>query len=79
MGPALESLVAALRPGGRLCIMTFHSMEDRIVKFKFREMKDLGKIITKKPIQASKEEVHENPRSRTAKLRIFEKATMDEQ
>lgn len=70
---ALEKLILALRPGGRLCVMTFHSMEDRIVKHRFKELKSLGTIITKKVIQASKEEVKENPRSRSSKLRIFER------
>lgn len=79
-----------LKPGGRLCIITFHSLEDRAVKNAYIDAqgkctcpKDLpycvcgvkseGKIINKKPIIATKEEQEENSRSKSAKLRIFEK------
>lgn len=65
----------ALRPRGRLAIISFHSLEDRIVKTLFREYagKELGTLITKKPIAPSDQEVSENPRSRSAKLRIIQK------
>ncbi|MEY4440622.1 MAG: hypothetical protein RLY49_248 [Candidatus Parcubacteria bacterium] len=64
-----------LASGGRIAIISFHSLEDRIVKQTFRELADrgVGKIITTKPIVPSEEELLENPRARSAKLRIFEK------
>jgi len=69
-----------LSPGGRMAVISFHSGEDRIVKHFFRslsrEMK-LGKILTKKPIVATLEEKKENPRARSAKLRGFEKASIN--
>ena len=86
----IRDCIEALKEGGRLCVITFHSLEDRAVKNVFIEAKGkcvcpndlpycvcgaktLGKIITKKPITATKEELEENPRSKSAKLRIFEK------
>ena len=86
----LLSLIDSLNPGGRFCIITFHSLEDRIVKNAFRKAQDpctcppnfpvcrcgavsKGRIITRKPIIPSEEEQEQNPRSRSAKLRIFEK------
>lgn len=67
--------IEALEAGGRMVIITFHSIEDRIVKHFFKEMqiKGKGKIITKKPITASYKETKQNPRSSCAKLRVFEK------
>ena len=82
--------IESLKPGGRLCIITFHSLEDRAVKNAMIDAKgkctcpsdlpycvcgakSLGKIINKKPIIASIEEQNENSRSKSAKLRIFEK------
>jgi len=82
--------VNCLNPGGRLCIITFHSLEDRAVKKAYKDLaetcvcsKDLpycvcnkkpeGKIITRKPILPTDKEMEKNPRSRSAKLRIFEK------
>jgi 16S rRNA (cytosine1402-N4)-methyltransferase len=64
-----------LSENGRMAIISFHSLEDRIVKNFYKEkMKEMGaKIITKKPIIASEEELRSNPRSRSAKLRIIEK------
>lgn len=64
-----------LNPKGRLAVISFHSLEDRVVKqfFKELEKQDLGEMITKKPIIPTKDEVLENPRSRSAKLRIIEK------
>jgi 16S rRNA (cytosine1402-N4)-methyltransferase len=69
---AFESLV----PGGRMCVISFHSLEDRIIKRYFKEKIDGGQAIqvTKKPIIPTESEVLENPRSRSAKLRIIEKA-----
>ena len=64
-----------LNPKGRLAVISFHSLEDRVVKqfFKGLDKDGKGKMVTKKPIVPSKEEVKENPRSRSAKLRIIEK------
>lgn len=64
-----------LKPGGRMAIITFHSLEDRVVKHYFRTLKDadLGELLTKKPIVPSTEELKTNPRSRSAKLRIIKK------
>lgn len=87
---ALEDMVDLLNPGGRLCIITFHSLEDRIVKNFFRKMenpctcppdfpvcvcgkKPKGKVITRKPILPGEEELEINSRSKSAKLRIFER------
>jgi 16S rRNA (cytosine1402-N4)-methyltransferase len=84
----LEQIPAVLNPGGRAAIITFHSLEDRLVKNFFRngsfidedenplsteKRKNDLKIITKKPIIATPEEVKRNPRSRSAKLRVAEK------
>ena len=86
----VKDCIDCLKPQGRLCIITFHSLEDRAVKNAYAEAKGkctcpsdlpycvcgaktLGKIITKKPIMATKEEQEENSRSKSAKLRIFEK------
>jgi 16S rRNA (cytosine1402-N4)-methyltransferase len=64
-----------LNSGGRMAVISFHSLEDRAVKqfFKEKEESGAGKRITKKPIMATDEEIAENPRSRSAKLRILEK------
>ena len=86
----VKNCIDCLKTGGRLCIITFHSLEDRAVKNAYIEAtgkctcpkdlpycvcgaKQLGKIITRKPIIASEEEQEENSRSKSAKLRIFEK------
>ncbi len=87
---SLEELIDLLKPQGRLCIITFHSLEDRIVKTAFRQAANpcicppgfpvcvcgkvsKGKVITGKPILPAENEMEENPRSKSAKLRIFEK------
>ncbi len=74
---ALTSLSEFLSPGGRLLVISFHSLEDRIVKQTFRELQDGGgyTLITKKPITPSEEELQANPRSRSSKLRIIEKTS----
>lgn len=86
----VKDCIDCLKPNGRLCIITFHSLEDRAVKNAYVEAigkctcpsdlpycvcgaKKLGKIINKKPITASEKEQKENTRSKSAKLRIFEK------
>jgi len=66
---ALDSFPSCLRPEGRVCVISFHSLEDRLVKIAFREDERL-KSLTKKPLVPSLEEMHSNPRARSAKLRI---------
>ncbi|MDR0287526.1 MAG: 16S rRNA (cytosine(1402)-N(4))-methyltransferase RsmH [Clostridiales bacterium] len=87
---AVDDAIEILEPGGRLCIISFHSLEDRIVKNKFKiaanpcecpasfpvcvcGKKARGKVITTKPITPKESELENNPRSRSAKLRVFEK------
>ena len=87
---SLDDMIDMLNPGGRLCIITFHSLEDRIVKSAFRKNENpctcpshfpvcvcgkisKGKVVTKKPILPSEEEMESNSRSKSAKLRIFER------
>lgn len=87
----LGDMLELLKPGGRLCIITFHSLEDRLVKMAFKNAENpctcpshfpvcvcgkapLGKMITKKPILPSREELEANSRSKSAKLRVFEKS-----
>ena len=91
---AIDDVAARLAVGGRLCIITFHSLEDRIVKEAFRKQENpcicppqfpvcvcgknpLVRVITRKPILPSKEELEENPRSRSAKLRVLEGVSQD--
>lgn len=86
----LNDMIELLNPEGRICIITFHSLEDRIVKSIFRNnenpctcppsfpicacgKKPKGKVITRKPIIPSDEEIEENKRSKSSKLRVFEK------
>ncbi len=85
---SINGMVDILKPGGRFCIITFHSLEDRIVKQAFRKAENpctcppdfpvcvcgnvsKGKVITKKPVIPSGQEMEQNPRSKSAKLRIF--------
>ena len=72
---ALLKITAMLAPRGRIAVISFHSLEDRIVKLFIKEQEKNGifKIVTKKPIVPTREEVLKNPRSRSAKLRIAEK------
>ncbi|MCB9809186.1 16S rRNA (cytosine(1402)-N(4))-methyltransferase RsmH [Candidatus Nomurabacteria bacterium] len=71
---SIPQLAQTLRPSGRLCIITFHSGEDRIIKHLFRHLAQTGNfsLIEKKGIIPSKEELEKNPRSRSARLRILE-------
>lgn len=72
---ALPKAVNLLQPGGRLVVISFHSMEDRIVKHAFKEFSAAGKgtIVTEKPVTPGEKEIAANPRARSAKLRVFEK------
>jgi 16S rRNA (cytosine1402-N4)-methyltransferase len=71
----LEAAPDVLKPGGRLVVISFHSLEDRIVKDALRHGFQTGvyRILTKKPVEAGEEEVDRNPRSRSAKLRAAER------
>ncbi len=71
----VDQAAAFLQPKARLCVITFHSLEDRIVKRKFRSMHEL-KVVTTKPVIASNDEIRQNPRSRSAKLRVAERLEM---
>ena len=64
----LDVITKILKPGGRVCIITFHSLEDRLVKWKFKD-NPLLHVLTKKPVRPGNEEIKLNPRSRSAKLR----------
>ena len=71
----LKAAPRVLKPGGRMVIISFHSLEDRIVKDAFREGAKQGhyKLLTKKPVTAGQEEIDRNPRSRSAKMRAAER------
>lgn len=69
----LPRLLSGLRPGGRIAVLTFHSLEDRIVKNILRGATELGRPVNKKVIQPSREEEVRNPRARSAKLRVYER------
>ena len=87
---SIDTMIDLLNPDGRLSIITFHSLEDRIVKNQFRDnenpcicppnlpvcvcgKKSKGKVITRKPIIPADEEIEENKRSKSSKLRVFER------
>jgi 16S rRNA (cytosine1402-N4)-methyltransferase len=75
---ALETAAGLLRPGGRICVIAFHSLEDRVVKRLFRRLAAPGaasglRILTPRPITPGAAEVASNPRSRSAKLRAAER------
>ena len=91
LNEGLDAIFDCLAPGGRLCVITFHSLEDRLVKNKFRRWAQRctcppeqpictcggvakAKLITRKPIEADAAELEANRRSRSAKLRVLEKA-----
>ena len=76
----LVKVLPVLQPGGRLAVITFHSLEDRIVKRRFREWSQAGfvRILTRKPLRPADEEIHRNPRCRSAKLRAVEKVFRSE-
>lgn len=77
--PALQSAVSLLKEGGRVCVVAFHSLEDRVVKHTFRGM--AGKdnptltVLTKRPITAQQQEIDQNPRARSAKLRVAQRVS----
>lgn len=87
---SIDTMIDLLKPGGRLSIITFHSLEDRIVKVRFRDNENpcicppgfpvcmckkvsKGKVVTRKPIVPSDEEIEENKRAKSSKLRVFER------
>ncbi|MCD7866961.1 MAG: 16S rRNA (cytosine(1402)-N(4))-methyltransferase RsmH [Clostridiales bacterium] len=87
---SLDGMIDLLNPGGRICVITFHSLEDRIVKTAFRKNENpctcpsdfpvcvcgkqsKGRVVTRKPILPGEQEIEENPRSKSAKLRIFQR------
>ncbi len=89
---SIDTMISLLNPGGRLSIITFHSLEDRIVKNRFRENEDpcicprefpvcvcgrksRGRVVTRKPILPGEQEIGENKRSKSSKLRVFERGT----
>ena len=72
LGKILDDGVRYLKPGARFCVISFHSLEDRIVKRKFRGNDSLV-VLTSKPVSPTEEEIAANPRSRSARLRVAEK------
>ena len=80
IGSLLGSAGSLLKPGGRLVLISFHSLEDRLVKDAFREAKDAGvlHVLTRKPVVAGEQEAMRNPRARSAKLRAAERVASGE-
>lgn len=91
LAASLDEMIELLRPGGRICIITFHSLEDRIVKSTFKKNEDpctcpsdfpvcvcgavsRGRVVTRRPILPGEAERERNPRSKSAKLRVFERS-----
>ena len=91
LNQSIDTMIELLKPGGRLCIITFHSLEDRIVKTKFRNNENpcicppdfpvcvcgrtsRGRVVTRKPIVPTEEEIEENSRAKSSKLRVFERS-----
>lgn len=91
LSASLEEMIKRLNPGGRICVITFHSLEDRITKNIFRTCENpcicppgfpvctcgrvsLGHVVTRKPILPGEQELSENSRAKSAKLRVFERA-----
>lgn len=91
LAESLDGMIELLKPGGRLCVITFHSLEDRIVKNAFRKNENpctcpkefpvcvcgkvsKGRVVTRKPVVPGERELAENSRSKSAKLRVFERA-----
>ena len=72
----VDAAVSVLAPGGRLAVIAFHSLEDRIVKQTLRRLADGGDVVltTRRPVQPTDDEISENPRARSARLRVAEKA-----
>ncbi len=94
LNESIDTMIELLNPGGRLSIITFHSLEDRIVKNRFRTnenpcicppdfpvcvcgRKSMGKVITRKPILPDEAEIEENKRSKSSKLRVFERSASE--
>ncbi|HJC47875.1 MAG TPA: 16S rRNA (cytosine(1402)-N(4))-methyltransferase RsmH [Candidatus Lachnoclostridium pullistercoris] len=94
LNQSIDQMIRLLNPGGRLSIITFHSLEDRIVKIRFKTnehpctcppdfpvcvcgKKSLGRVVTRKPIVPTAEEIEENSRSKSAKLRVFERNSQE--
>lgn len=88
---SIDTMIELLNPGGRLCIITFHSLEDRIVKTRFRNNENpcqcppdfpvcmcgkvsKGTVVTRKPIIPTEDEIEENKRAKSSKLRVFERS-----
>ena len=75
LSEGLRALAACLKPGGRLVVIAFHSLEDREVKHTFRDLGRQGyRLLTKKPVRPNEDELRANPRARSARLRALEKA-----
>ncbi|MCD8150702.1 MAG: 16S rRNA (cytosine(1402)-N(4))-methyltransferase RsmH [Clostridiales bacterium] len=96
LGDSLDGMIDLLNPGGRLCVITFHSLEDRIVKTNFKRNENpctcpsdfpvcvcgkvsKGRVVTRKPVLPSVKEMESNGRSKSAKLRVFEKSSKIEE